>query len=378
MKKKLLIATDNFLPRWDGIGRFLLEIVPKLSDDYDITIVAPGFKGYHPAGYEIGNATVHRFDTFNFKIGDFPPAKLPLKKIKRFVGDADIVWIQTIGPIGYAAAKWAKKMDRALISFNHSIEWELVSSAITRFRFLNGLIKLIVKGIARNVYNKCDLLMVPSKDTADRLESIGIRKKMKQVSLGIDINKFKPAENKYKAKEAVGIDPNKIVIGYVGRLGKEKDLLTLYRAFVQLSYKYNNIILLVVGSGIESYKKLFSRKNMIYTGDRTDVENFYRAIDIYVLPSLTETTSLTTMEAMASGCAVLTTRVGAIPSYVVDRFNGMFFREKNSYVLRKKLEMLIDNGELRRKMGMNARHTIEAQHSWDKTVEEIKEILKIY
>jgi glycosyltransferase involved in cell wall biosynthesis len=376
--KKLLIATDNFLPRWDGIGRFLLEIVPKLSDEYKITIVAPGFKGYHPAGYEIADVAVHRFNTFNFKIGDFPPAIPPMRKIKRFVSDADIVWIQTIGPIGYAAAKWAKKMDRVLISFNHSIEWELVSSAITRFRFLNGLIRMLVKGIAKNVYRKCDLLMVPSKDTADRLKSIGIRKTMKLVSLGIDINKFKPAENKYKAKEALGIDPKKIVIGYVGRLGKEKDLITLYRAFVQLSYKYNNLILLVVGSGIESYKKLFSRHNMIYTGDRNDVENFYRAIDIYVLPSLTETTSLTTMEAMASGCAVLTTRVGAIPSYVVDRFNGMFFKEKNSYVLRKKLEMLIENGEMRRKLGVNARNTIEAQHSWDKTVEEIKKILNAY
>jgi glycosyltransferase involved in cell wall biosynthesis len=376
--KKLLIATDNFLPRWDGIARFLSEIVPKLSGDYEITILAPGFKGYHPAGYDLTNVAVHRFRTFGFRIGDFPPAIPPLRKVRKYVKDADIVWIQTIGPIGYAAARCARKMGRTLISFNHSVEWELVSNAITKFRIFKGAISFLVKMAAKNVYGKCNLLMVPSKDTADKFRRAGIRKTMKQVSLGIDINKFKPAEDRDKAKEALGIDPKKIVVGYVGRLGKEKDLVTLYRAFVQLSYKYNNLLLLVVGDGIESYKKMFTRQNMLYIGERHDVEKFYRAMDIYVLPSLTETTSLTTMEAMASGCAVLTTKVGAIPSYVVDRFNGMFFKERNSYVLKRKLELLIQNKELREKLGKNARNTIEAQHSWNKTVDEIKDVLNIY
>jgi glycosyltransferase involved in cell wall biosynthesis len=376
--KRLLIATDNFLPRWDGIARFLLEIVPKLSEDYQITIVAPGFKGYHPATYEIPNVIVHRFKTFGFKIGDFPPVIPPIRKMKAYVKEADIVWIQTIGPIGYSAARWAKKLDKALVAFNHSVEWELVSNALTRFTILKGIISFLVKAVARIVYKKCNLLIVPSKDTAEKFKRAGIRKTMKQVSLGIDVNKFRPAEDKEKAKEAVGIDHKKLVIGYIGRLGKEKDIITLYRAFVQLSHKYNNIMLLIVGGGIESYKNMFSKRNMIYVGERSDVERFYQAIDIYVLPSLTETTSLTTMEAMASGCAVLTTKVGAIPTYVVERFNGMFFKERNSYVLRKKLEVLIDNEELRKKLGANARNTIEAQHSWDKTVEDIKDVLAIF
>jgi hypothetical protein len=40
-KKKLLIATDNFLPRWDGIARFLSEIIPRLAAHYEITVIAP-------------------------------------------------------------------------------------------------------------------------------------------------------------------------------------------------------------------------------------------------------------------------------------------------------------------------------------------------
>ena len=43
--KRLLITTDSFLPRWDGIARMLSEIIPKLSQKYEITVVAPKFIG---------------------------------------------------------------------------------------------------------------------------------------------------------------------------------------------------------------------------------------------------------------------------------------------------------------------------------------------
>lgn len=375
--KKLLIATDNFLPRWDGIARFLSEIIPKLSDEYEITILAPHFKGYSLVHQDLGSVAVYRFDTFNFKIGDFPPAKVKQKRIRKYIRDTDIVWIQTIGPIGSSAAKWAKKLEKPLVAFNHSIEWELVSNAMLGFSLIRKLLEFLVKGVARKVYNRCNLLMVPSVDTAKRLRRAGIRTLMKQVSLGIDTDKFRQS-GKEQSKKDIGIDPGRIVISYIGRLGREKDLVTLYRAFMQLLHKYDNIVLLVVGDGIEAYKQMFNKKHIIYAGPRSDIEKYYRATDIYVLPSLTETTSLTTMEAMASGCAVLTTKTGAIPSYVVDKYNGMFFRKRNSYVLRKKLEILIENKELRERLGENARHTIKAQHSWNKTVDEIKDVLKLY
>lgn len=377
--KKLLIATDNFLPRWDGIARFLSEIVPKLSKDYHITILAPDYKGYHAVHKDLGNIVVHRFRTFNFQIGDFPPAIPPLRKVKKYVKQADIIWVQTIGPIGYSTARCTKKLNKPLIAFTHSLEWELVSNAITGFFLFRKILEKIIKRLVKRIYNRCNLLIVPSQDTANKIKKAGIKKPMKVVGLGIDIEKFKPTINKAESKRKLKIDPKKIVISYIGRLGREKDLITLYRAFVQLLYKYKNILLLVVGDGIEGYKRMFSRrKEMLYVGPRSDVEKYYQATDIYVLPSLTETTSLTTMEAMACGCTALTTKVGAIPNYLINRYNGMFFPVRNSYVLRKKLEILIDNYKLRERLGTNARRTIKTQHTWGKTVEEIEDILKVF
>ena len=52
-KRRLLITTDNFLPRWDGISRFLSEIIPRLKETYEITVIAPDYGHVSIDGIEI-------------------------------------------------------------------------------------------------------------------------------------------------------------------------------------------------------------------------------------------------------------------------------------------------------------------------------------
>src|SRR3989338_9882834 len=67
IKKKLLIATDSFLPRWDGITRFLTEIIPRLKDNYEITVIAPEFPGeIYIAKIEVENRESYKFYMLNF------------------------------------------------------------------------------------------------------------------------------------------------------------------------------------------------------------------------------------------------------------------------------------------------------------------------
>src|SRR3989338_11008289 len=102
--KKLLIATDSFLPRWDGVARFLSEVIPKLSKKYMITVLAPEFPG-PPVEYD--GVKIIRFKTFNFQVNAYTPAKPNLKLVKQQVKEADIVWTQAIGPIGAATIRAA-------------------------------------------------------------------------------------------------------------------------------------------------------------------------------------------------------------------------------------------------------------------------------
>ena len=191
-KKKILIATDNFPPRWDGIARFLVEVVPKLKN-YDITIIAPDFGPIKKSLFN--NIKLIRFPLRSFSLDYYTPAKPNSKTIKKLVSQSDLVWTQTIGPIGTKTINIAKKMKKKIVAYTHSIEWELVPKGIKRGQLL---IKLIVKRLASSIYNKCDLLLVPSKEIADIFTNTGIKTKKRIVRLGVDLNVFKPTDKKKK------------------------------------------------------------------------------------------------------------------------------------------------------------------------------------
>ncbi|MDP2749361.1 MAG: glycosyltransferase family 4 protein [Nanoarchaeota archaeon] len=372
--KRLLIATDNFLPRWDGVARFLSEVIPKLSKKYMITILAPEYPG---APIEYDNVKIIRFKTFNFQINAYAPAKPSMKVIHQHVKQADLVWAQAIGPIGAAAIRSASKHKKPIAAFIHSYEWDLVSKGIGSRHTIKKAVRWMVKRYARYLYNKCDLIMVPSLEVAEIFNWMKIYPEKRLIYLGVDTTKFEPPKNKDDAKKAIGIDPKFKVIGYTGRLGREKNLITLQRAFLRLQKKRNDVVLLIVGGGVKEIETLFTNKeNIIFTGFQNEVIPFLQAMDVYVLPSLTETTSLSTMEAMSCGVTPICTSVGHIKDYITEGKNGMFFRKGHFYDLSTKLEKLLNDEKTMAEMSKNARQTIVENYSWTKTIKMIEEALE--
>jgi len=368
-KKKLLIATDCFLPRWDGIARFLLETVPYLRDDYDITIIAPEYKGSFRMPEE--KIKITRLPTFRFKIGDYSPSKFQFKVIKKEIEKADLIWSQTIGPIGALTILLAKKADKKVISYAHSLEWDLFVHSISLPKQLRGKVKDVAKKIVSYVYNHCDMILVPSKDIGAALTRVRIKTKKVVVPLGVDTKQFIPSKDKQLSKKRLNLDPDKIVVGYCGRIGREKNLATLFNAF-SLIEKKKTFHLLIVGEGLKKITKKISSKNVTLAGRQDDVVPYLQAIDIFVMPSLTETSSLSTMEAMACGLCVVATRVGYIKHYIKKMENGLFFQKQNHISLAKKLEYLTRHKEIRKKLGEKARKTIVSKYDWKKTTDLIK------
>ncbi len=366
-KKKLLITTDNFLPRWDGIARFLSELIPKLTKDFEVTVIAPDFGKLR----KIENVKVIRFPVMKMQFGDINFTWFRFKEVSRIVSENDIVFNQTIGPIGIAAIRAANKQRKSLVSYVHSIEWELASEAIKVFK---SLTKLCVKLTARRFYNKCTLLLVPSKGVEDLLTLNRITRKKSVVKLGVDAGNFAPPLTKFAAKRKIGIQPSKKVIGFSGRIGREKDLNTLLNAFKRLREKYKDAVLLIVGKGVEEEE--FKQKNVILAGSVMNLVPYLQAMDIFVLPSLTETSSLATMEAMAVGLPVIATPVGSVKEYVEDGKNGFIFPRKDYNYLADKIELLLKDEKLRAQIGREARKTIISKHRWDDTVKKIVGVLR--
>ena len=373
VKKRLLIATDNFFPRWDGIARFLSEIIPRLKDKYDITVIAPDFGPYDTGWGD--SVSIVKIPIQTFRVGDFNPAKIRYDIIKKEVKKNDIVFSQTIGPIGFLAITAARKNKKKVVSFIHSIEWELVTRAIGLTLLKKYLTKL-TKGVVRRIYKKSNLLIVPAESIGEMLSWQKINTKKKVIHLGVDTRKFIPPTSKSDAKKKIGLDPEVFVIGQHGRIGREKDLPTLLRAFIIVKKTYPKTLLLIIGEGVESIKKkLIQVDGVILPGATNNVVPYLQAMDIYCLPSLTETTSLATLEAMACGVPVIATKVGFVRDYIKPQVNGLFFKEKNSYDLARQIMFLIREDILRKKISLEARKTVEKRFNWDKTAKEIEETI---
>jgi len=369
--KKIVIATDRFLPEWDGISSFLNEILPRMSDDYQITVIAPDF-GQLKTRYK---AKVIRFKVLKINLGDnYRPIVNPFK-IFNEVRKADILWVNTIGPIAACSMLAANKYHKPILFYQHTIEWEVFPNS-QGINLLKAPIGIATKIMGRLLFNLCNVIIVSSHEQAEILDFAGIRRMKRVIHPGTDIKRYKQPRNKAKAKVRVGLNTFDFVVGYAGRLSLEKDPETLYRAFLRLAEKHKDVFFLIAGGGRKDLERLFSAREKVFlTGLKDNLAPYYQAMDVYVLPSLSETTSLTTMEAMASGVPVITTPVGLIKEYVIDDKNGFLIPKKNPYELFKKLEYLKNNPVARANLGKNARKTIVDKYSWEKTVKGIREVI---
>jgi glycosyltransferase involved in cell wall biosynthesis len=370
--KRLLIATDSFLPRWDGISRFLSEIIPILVKRFEVTVVAPRFQGSQPV---IKGASIITIPTFGFHIGDYNPPRFDGKKIESLVRDADIVWTHTIGPIGMTALNLAKRLSKKSVCYVHSLEWELVPKSLPPTPLIRFSSSLIVKRIAVNLYNKASVIMVPSQEVSKVMAGYGILPRKIVAPIGVKVNDFVQPKSKRHARLSLGLVPDCFVVGFCGRIAREKDLPTLCNAFVRVHRRFPDTMLLIVGGGLKKLHSRFANRNVFFIGSTDNVLPYLQSMDVYVLPSLTETSSLSTMEAMSCGIPVIVTPVGSMKHYVKEGYNGFFFAKHDSAALAGKIEELLLDPDLRRAMGKYARETIIKEFRWEKTIHEITRIL---
>lgn len=363
---KIVITTDCFIPRWDGIARFLSLLIPELARHAQVTVFAPKFPGKMPM---IKGVRIVRFPLINIRFGDIFFCRPETSVMEKIIRDADVVFNQTIGPVGRAGINIAHSFKKPVVSYIHSIDWELAKRAIKRPKFIA---EWFVRMLARRLYGKCSLLLVPSNEVGDLLSGNKIHTKKELVRMGVPVSVFAPPKSKSLAKTRLDLAGRRI-IGFCGRIAREKDLPTLHSAFQKIHLKYRHTVLLIVGEGLE--REIPPSRSVIRVGRQDNVVPFLQAMDIFVLPSMTETSSLATMEAMSVGLPVVVTPVGNIREYVVHKKNGLVFARQDVDELADQLVYLLKHPKIRKSLGKEARSTIVKNYSWSDTAEKIKKIL---
>jgi glycosyltransferase involved in cell wall biosynthesis len=366
--KKLLIVADTYYPKVDGTLRFMEEFITR-AKEFDISLLVPHL------GKKKGKHVTYLTPSRWFSLSGYPSLRLSLSnfhKIKQAVKKAEVVFVQGPAMISYLSIYYAYRYRKPVVFYLHVLSWELFEKFMPRV--LSKMFFKIVKKVALWFYNRCSEVLVPYRDLKTQLERAGVRIPITIARLGVDIQRFTPAD-KQLSKRKMGINPDEMVIGYVGRISKEKNTQVLLEACTKIAEE-QKIRLLMVGDGPGDQAQLCrEEKWCTVTGFVNNVEKYLQAVDIFVMPSLTETTSLATLEAMATGVPVIVTKVGYMQNYVVKGHNGIFFPRNSATLLAIKIEKLLKDKDLREQLGRNARKTVAYSFSWERSINKIKRLL---
>ena len=192
--------------------------------------------------------------------------------------------------------------------------------------------------------------------------------RMHTVPCGVDVERFQP-QDRIASRAALGLPLDASVLVWVGRLEKLKGVDILISAVAQLDDP--NAILLIVG-GVEEAPELRDQlqaqasaagiaPNIRFEGavSHDALPTYYSAADICVVPSYYESFGLVAVEAMACGTPVVASRVGGLVSTVTDGVTGYLIPWRCPEPFAEKLEVLLNNPELRANFGRAARRSVE-------------------
>ena len=171
-----------------------------------------------------------------------------------------------------------------------------------------------------------------------------------------------------------------LIIGTVAALRPEKDLATLIEAFSRVQGHREGLRLVIVGDGpmIESWKFLAGRLGIAhlchFEPATANVADWIRAMDIFVLCSISESFSNSLLEAMACGCCPVASRVGGLPEMIIEEENGLLIEAGDPVDLASKLERVIRDDGLRMNLGAKAAQHAHGKFSVQAFVRNMEEI----
>jgi len=208
------------------------------------------------------------------------------------------------------------------------------------------------------------------------IEHVGVRRPVTQIYNGVDTEVYRPGPG-ILMRRKLGISQQAFVIGIVASLNAIKDHPTLIRAFNVLRQQEPESILLIVGNGSERSKlESLAGTGVFFLGNREDVPEVMRALDVFVLSSVNEGISNTILEAMATGLPVVASNVGGNPELVVDGVTGSLFPSGDVEALSSALLDYFKSPGLRLQHGNQGRERAVAHFSIKAMVESYEAVLK--
>jgi 1,2-diacylglycerol 3-alpha-glucosyltransferase len=355
------IFTDTYTPEVNGVVTVIEMMSRELEKDgHEVFLFCPKYPGQ-----SCDDDKIHRFPSVRFVFYKGMRMAIPFsRKAYPVLSSLDVIHSHDPGPMGLLAV-WAS--GRYHIPHIHTYH----DLYIEYRRYLPRAIRPtrdMVKRMSRIFSRRCDAIIAPSEQMRSELKSYGIDTPIHALPFGVDEQDFLH-EPRLDARKMFHL-PTQDLLLYAGRVGKEKNLDFLLRAFENLLSVRPSARLIIAGDGphrsaLQEYaSNLKIDKLVTFTGflKRRDLIDLYKQITLFVFPSLTDTQGLVVMEAMMAGAAVVAVNVLGPVDVIQDGNTGVLVNPDEEEFAGACLGLLQDN-DARIAMGQAARMWARANTS---------------
>lgn len=197
---------------------------------------------------------------------------------------------------------------------------------------------------------------------------------------GVNTKNFYPKPKAITITKQLNSTNENVVIGTIGRFAEVKGQEYLIRAFQRLKEQCPQAKLVLVGDGPDKEKLMQLAQSLsliddiVFMGKRNDISDLLSIMDVFVLPSLMEGTSIALLEAMASGIACVATNVGGNPGVITDGVDGLLANVGDPIDLAEKIVLLVNNETMRHQIGTQAVEKINNKYSLDANIKQYQAV----
>ena len=357
---RIIQFSDSFLPIMDGVGNVVYQYALNLGlRGHESYVVAP----QTDTGYR-GN--------FPFEIVDYTGVPLPLLKSYK-VGapaldahcrrrlaaiEADIVHVHSPFTAGQAGVLYAQKRGCPIVGTFHSKYYD-------DFLQITGVELLAEVGVKYvvNFYNKCDEVWAVSAASAQTLRGYGYEGPIRVMPNGTDIHALDDETARAAWKRFGLADVEGPVLLYVGQINWKKNLRHILEACAKLGRPFR-LVMAGQGPHEQEVRELAVTLGIggcvQFTGHLQDTDALnalYRRADLFLFPSLYDTSSLVVREAAAMGTPAVVARGSCAAEGIEDGENGFLCRDDPEDLARA-VEAALSDPEGLARVGERARETI--------------------
>jgi glycosyltransferase involved in cell wall biosynthesis len=342
----ICMFTNTYLPHVGGVARsvaFFTEDLRKLG--HRILVIAPTFPGTEDEDEQeiLRVPAIQNFNGSDFSMR-VPVPFIINEKIDAFA--PEIIHSHHPYLLGDAALRAARSRGLPLV-FTHHTLYEQYTHYVP---LDSDAMKKFVIQLSTEYANLCTQVVAPSRSIAELIKERGVKTAVEDIPTGVDTEFFGQGQGE-RFRRAHEIPEQVLVIGHLGRLAPEKNLTYLAESVALYLQENEEVYFLVAGSGPskEEIRQLFSDQGLdsqlvmpgTVTGD--ELADAYKAMDLFVFASKSETQGMVLAEAMAAGKAVVALDASGSREVVEDGKNGRLLsgdasREEFAQAIREIIE----------------------------------------